>query len=590
MKPHRIDGYAPIEQYAAIGDGRTIALVAADGSIDWWPVSRLDETPTFAGLLDAARGGTIRLNPREQFTVSRCYLEDTNVLESVVTTSTGSVRITDAIPLGHGGQLSWSQLVRRVDGIDGTVEMEWAVAPGDRFGSAQPWTQQTDGAALLCAGDDLLTVQSWQLGAAEVRDREMRGRFSTTAGSAGVLTVTGSSESPVVVPGQDACLDSVELTAARWREWAQSIRYDGPWQEAVRRSALALKLLAYSPTGAIAAAPTTSLPERIGGDKNWDYRYMWVRDAAFTIDAMLTLHLHDEAHAAVKWMLGALRRTSPELRVFYSLDGDEPGSEHTVDLAGYRGSRPVRRGNRAARQVQLGTFGDLFEMIWLYVRDGHRLDQASARLLSDLADRCCDVWLTEDSGIWELQETHHYTVAKIGCWVALDRALRLADTGQLEAAHAVRWCAERDRIAAWVNEHCWSEKKQSYSTYAGTDDIDASTLLAGRTGFERGDRLAGTIAAVRDELSDGACVYRYSGAADEEGAFIACSFWLVNALVVNGQRDAARELMDQAVSLCNDVGLLAEELDPSSGSMLGNFPQGLSHLALINAACAYAHS
>jgi GH15 family glucan-1,4-alpha-glucosidase len=351
-----------------------------------------------------------------------------------------------------------------------------------------------------------------------------------------------------------------------------------------------LKLLAYSPTGAIAAAATTSLPERIGGKRNWDYRFMWVRDAAFTIDAMLTLDLHDEAHAAVKWILGALRRTSPELRVFYSLDGDEPGAESRIDLAGYRHSQPVRSGNRAARQIQLGTFGDLFEMIWLYVRDGHRLDPSSSRLLTDLADRCCDVWMTEDAGIWELTETRHYTVAKIGCWTALDRAVRLAEAEQIDSAHARRWRDERTRIADWINANCWSPSKRSYTAYAGTEDLDAATLLAGRTGFEVGERLAGTIAAIRDELSDGPLVYRYTGADDEEGAFVACTFWLVNALVMNRQREAARNLMDQAVRLVNDVGLLAEQIDPGSGAMLGNFPQGLSHLALINAACAFTHS
>jgi GH15 family glucan-1,4-alpha-glucosidase len=250
----------------------------------------------------------------------------------------------------------------------------------------------------------------------------------------------------------------------------------------------------------------------------------------------------------------------------------------------------VRSGNRAARQTQLGTFGDLFEMISLYVRDGHRLDPPSARLLTDLADRCCDVWLTEDAGIWELTDSHHYTVSKIGCWTALDRAVRLADTERLQTPHAARWAAERDRIAAWVNEYCWSQSKRSYTAYAGTDDLDAATLLAARTGFEQGQRLTTTIAAIRSELQHGPSVYRYTGADGEEGAFIACTFWLVNALALNDQVDAARKLMDQAVDLANDVGLFAEQIDPTSGDALGNFPQGLSHLALINAACAFPPS
>ncbi|HTW20642.1 MAG TPA: glycoside hydrolase family 15 protein [Mycobacteriales bacterium] len=590
MKPVRVGGYAPIEQYAAIGDGRSVALVAADGSIDWWPVGRMDETPTFSGLLDAQRGGVLTLCPTAAHTVSRSYLTDTNILETIFTTASGVVRVRDTLPVGHGGRLSWGQLVRQVDGIDGAVPMRWSVVPGNRFATGQPWVRRQGEAVLVSCGPDLLAVQAWDCGEPTVTDRSIDGTFTTAAGSSGVLAVSGGADQPAVIPTLDQCRDLVELTAQRWRDWSRQIRYDGPWKDAVRRSALALKLLIYSGTGAIAAAPTTSLPERIGGDKNWDYRYMWVRDTSFTIDALLTLGLQDEAHAAVQWMLGALRRTSPDLRVCYTLEGLDPPSDHAVDFDGYRGSRPVRSGNRAAGQTQLGTFGDLFDMIWQYVEDGHRLDAASARLLADLADRCCDTWMLQDAGIWELPDSQHYTVAKIGCWTALDRALQLVDAGQLESARAPRWASERERIKSWIHENCWSATKRSFTAYAGTEDLDAATLLAARTGFDVGERLAGTIAAIQDELALGPMVYRYSGAADEEGAFLACTYWLVIAMVLNGQRDAARKLMDDSVALTNDVGLLAEEIDPDSGAMLGNFPQGLSHLALINAACAYTYS
>ncbi|MBV9485290.1 MAG: glycoside hydrolase family 15 protein [Frankiaceae bacterium] len=468
MRPRREDGYAPIEDYAAIGDGRTVALVAADGCIDWWPVTRLDATPSFARLLDADRGGTIRLTPTEAYDVDRRYVEDTNVVETVFTTATGSVRVTDAIPMGRGGQLSWSQLVRRIDGVAGQVELEWSVEPGSRLGQCEPRLTRHDGAVVVELEEEMLAVQAWRLGEPDVSAHAIRGRVVTKAGNSAVLVITGGADSPVVVPTCEKCLVSVDVTIDRWQEWSRTIDYDGPWREVVRRSALALKLLAYSPTGAIAAAPTTSLPERIGGAKNWDYRFMWVRDAAFTIDAMLTLGLHDEAHAAVKWMLGALRETEPDLRVFYSLDGREPDGEHEADAAGYRNSKPVRVGNRAAKQTQLGTFGDLFDMLWLYVQDGHRLDRASARLLTNLADRCCDIWHTKGSGIWELQKTRHYTVEKIGCWTALDRAIQLADAGQLEKSNVKRWARERDRIKKWTNKHCWSDKRNSYTAWAGT--------------------------------------------------------------------------------------------------------------------------
>ena len=377
---------------------------------------------------------------------------------------------------------------------------------------------------------------------------------------------------------------------ASWQDWAQQVTYDGPWRSAVLRSALALKLLLHSSTGAIAAAPTTSLPERVGGDKNWDYRYMWVRDSSFTLDALISLGLQEEVQAAVSWLIAALERTAPQLRVFYKLDGQVPDEQHELDLPGYRGSRPVRSGNAAADQIQLGTFGDLFDTVWRYVEHGHVIDPHTGRLLADLADRCCDLWRSEDSGIWELPDDQHYTVSKMGCWAALDRAVKLSDAGMVPTGHPHRWVAERAAVRAWVDEHCWSASKRSYTFYAGTDDLDAATLLAGRSGFDRGERLAGTVAAVRDELGAGPYLYRYTGMDKEEGAFLACSFWLADALAVLGRPQEAREVIDGTLGAANDVGLLAEMVDPATGDLLGNFPQGLSHLALVNAADAYARA
>jgi len=265
-----------------------------------------------------------------------------------------------------------------------------------------------------------------------------------------------------------------------------------------------------------------------------------------------------------------------------------PEGQRELDVPGYRDSRPARSGNDAESQTQLGTFGDLFDSVWRYVQAGHLLDPPTGRLLADLADRCCDRWMHRDAGIWELHIDRHYTVSKMGCWAALDRAVRLHEQGQIATDHAGRWAAERDTIKAWVNAHCWSTAKQSYTSYAGTEDLDAATLLAGQNGFDRSERLAGTIAAVQRELSRGPLVYRYTGMELEEGAFVACTFWLVSALATLGRSPEACRLMDQAVALTNDLGLLSEQVDPDSRAMLGNFPQGLSHLALINAAFAIA--
>jgi GH15 family glucan-1,4-alpha-glucosidase len=584
----RVDGYAPIEDYAVLGDGRTVALIARDGRVDWWPAPTMDAPPVFAAILDPADGGHLYLRPvTDEFTVTRRYLPGTNVLETTFTTGDGSVRVTDALTVGAAGPLPWGELVRRVDGVDGVVDMTWRVAPGTRFDSAQPWTETADGTVTVHVADQHLGVLGFDVGNPDVAPHAVSGRFTTSPRSNGLLAVTTSDAEPLFVPERGELDHHLDRTVARWQEWTAGVRYDGRWAGAVTRSALALKLLLYSPTGAIAAAPTTSLPERLGGDKNWDYRYMWVRDSSFTVDALMELGLHEEVQSAVSFLLSALRRTAPALHVFYTLSGDVPGGQSELDAPGYRDSRPVRAGNGAATQTQLGTFGDLFDTMWHYVRNGHRLDPPTGRLLAELADRCCDIWRRPDAGIWELHQNRQYTFSKMGCWVALDRATKLAAAGAVETGHAQRWRTEADHIRSWVNAHCWSTEKNSYTFYAGSDNLDAATLLAGRTGFDRGERLAGTVAAVRRELADGPLVYRYTGMSTEEGAFLACSFWLVSALVHLGRLEEAAEMMDDATGLANDVGLLSEQMDPATGGMLGNHPQGLSHLALINAATTY---
>jgi GH15 family glucan-1,4-alpha-glucosidase len=583
-----VDGFADIGDYAVIGDCRSAALVASDGRIDWWPAVDPDVPPTFAAILDADSGGYLELAPVADYEVSRRYVPESNVLETTFVTAAGSVRLLDLIPFGRNGNLAWSELVRRVDGLDGAVEMKWKVVTGNRFGRATPEVTVDRGNVIVIVGDESLAVRAFDVGEPQVNGSEVGGRFTSSPGSVGLLAVVAARQAPLFLNEKAELEGHIGLTLDRWCDWTRSVTYDGPWRAEVLRSALALKLLTSIQTGAILAAPTTSLPERVGGTKNWDYRYMWVRDASFTIDAFLSLGLHAEAQAAVQWLLGAVRGSAPELKSLYRLSGEPADPELILPLPGYRGSRPVRIGNAASHQVQLGNFGDLFDTVARYVVDGHWLNPLNAAILVELADRCCSTWMLADSGIWELETKRHYTISKVGCWVALDRALQLCDCGQLPAEHAGRWREVRDEIDAWVNANCWSDDQSSYVWYAGTEDLDAATLLLGRTGFARGDRLRGTIRAVRDNLADGPHVYRYSGAADEEGAFLACSFWLVQALVAAGEMDEAAALMQEAVTLTTDLGLMAEQRDPQSGDMLGNFPQGLSHLALINAACAYA--
>ena len=363
----------------------------------------------------------------------------------------------------------------------------------------------------------------------------------------------------------------------------------GEWNEATRRSALALRLLTYVPTGAIVAAPTTSLPERIGGDRNYDYRYAWVRDTAFTLDALINLDLLVQVHASFAWLLRAVENTEPDLHVFYDLDGETVSGQEELELDGYRGARPVRRGNGAAGQLQLGCYGDLLETVELYVRDGNALDDVTAGRLAEILDHLTTIWTKQDSGIWELPDKEHYTISKLGVWTAFDRALRLVERGQLPRDRAARWRECAKDVREFIEGECWSDTRGCYVMFPDSDKLDASVLRSSRMGFldVQGEEFSSLLDAVRDELDAGeGLLYRYSGQQQVEGAFVACSFWLVEALARAGRVDEARETMRQVLARRNDVGLFSEEIDPGTGAFLGNFPQGLSHLALINAAGA----
>lgn len=580
--------WLPLDQYAALGDGRSVALVGSDGSIDWWCVPNLDSPPLFDRLLAGDDGGRFCITPAGPFTVERRYRPGSNVLEQVFHTASGQARVTYSLNSSPSGRLPWSELAHRVEGLAGAVEFNVEIRPGRRLDQANPWREPSphgdvlhiDGIlAALRASDDVEQL-------VEADDR-LVARMATWPGSRTVLALLASANEPLILPPLEAIDARIDRSDQAWREWSDNLAYDGAYAEAVRRSALALKLLLFTPTGATAAAATTSLPERVGGGKTYDYRFAWVRDVAYTIKAFLRVGAVEEAKAAFSWLTATIRRHGGLLRTMYSLGGDLAPEEREVDLPGYRNSKPVREGNRACEQLQLGVFGDLLETAALFVECGHVLDLVTRRLLAELTDRCADLWRSRDSGIWELKAVEHYTMSKLGCWTALDRAVTLAGAGQIDASHVDRWGRERDRIRDWVDEHCWSEAKQSYTLHAGTERLDASLLLATRFGFERRDRLALTRDAVRRELCVGPLVYRYSGMAEEEGTFLACAFWLVEAFALLGERDAAVQQMDALLAITGgNLGLLHEQMDPATGAMLGNMPQALSHLALVHAALA----
>ena len=594
MRIERIDGYAPIRDYAAVGDGRTVALVARDGAIDWLCLPDLDSPSAFGALLDAERGGRFQLQPEAPFEATRRYLPGTNVLETTFTTSGGSVRVIDALTLPTGGLSPYRELVRRVDGLSGRVPIRWSVEPRFGYGSMQTAIALHGGVPVAARGSDALAVLSWQAGDAEVAATSVCGHFRTDAGSSGLLVLAAAHEEPLVFPARAEVEARLEATMESWRSWAGGREYDGPWRDAVVRSALALKLLVFAPSGAVAAAATTSLPEEIGGTRNWDYRFSWPRDAAFTLQALLALGCSREARAFFFWLLHASQLTHPRLQVLYRLNGRADAEESELALGGYRNSAPVRVGNGAAAQLQLDVYGEVLSAAALYARFAHGLDRDHGRRLAEIADLVCELWPRPDAGIWEVRsEAAHFTQSKMMCAVALDRAVELAEAGHLPDAHVDRWRRESALVREFVESRGYSESKSSYTRADDDEALDASLLLAVIAGYDRADapRLVGTVDAVRRELGRGPLVHRYvgdDGLPGEDGAFVACSFWLVEALARQRRVEEATALMDKLVGLGNDVGLYAEEVDPPSGAFLGNFPQGLSHLALINAAAAIA--
>jgi GH15 family glucan-1,4-alpha-glucosidase len=586
------DPYVPLRDYAVIGDGRTAALVSRGGSVDWWCLPNLDSPSVFGAILDAERGGRWVLCPEDAAQTDRCYVPDTNVLETTYATATGRVRVTDVMTLPGPGLAPFRELARRVEGLDGRVAMRWRVEPRYGYGLARTRIEPRTPFPVATSGSTALAPCVWDAGGLEIDTDGIAGRFETRAGTRATLAVVAAYGEPLIFPSRDDVERRIEATTAFWRDWSARLTYRGPWRDAVVRSALALKLLVFAPSGAIAAAPTTSLPEAIGGERNWDYRFSWIRDSAFTLESLLQLGCESEAKAFFWWFMHATQLTLPRVHVLYRLDGATHTPERTLPLAGYRDSRPVRIGNGAADQLQLDTYGELVDAAYQYAHRGHALGRDTARDIARVADFVCSKWREPDSGIWEVRAApRHYTQSKAMCWIALDRARRLVERGDIPGRGAARWAGEAAVIRRYIEERCWSEAQQSYVWYAGADGLDASLLLLaiGRYDAPDAPRIRMTIEAVRRQLATGVLLHRYAGddgLARGEGAFVCCSFWLAEALAISGGRPDAERLMDDLVALANDVGLYAEEIEPASGAFLGNFPQGLVHLALISAAIA----
>jgi GH15 family glucan-1,4-alpha-glucosidase len=590
--PRRTDGYLPIRDYAALGDGRTVALVGLDGSIDWLCLPDLDSPSVFGSLLDCDRGGRFLLEPDVPYDASRRYLPGTNVLETTFACDAGTVRVVDALTLPGSGLAPYRELVRRVEGVAGTVPLHWRVEPRFGYGAARIRVERRAGVPFATAGREAIGVVSWDAGEVECDDGRIGGAFAVHEGRVATIALAAAHQEPLVFPARPDAEARLEHTERVWREWADRREYDGRWREAVLRSALALKLLVYAPSGAIAAAATTSLPEEIGGERNWDYRFAWPRDASFTLQALLALGCTPEAQAFFFWILHAAQLRHPSIPVLCRLDGRPSTDETSLQLAGYRGSRPVRIGNAAAEQTQLDVYGELLEAASRFADAEGGLDRDHGRRLAEIADRVCEIWEQPDAGIWETRDdAKHFVQSKMMCAVALVRACELAERGLLPGESAERWRREEARIRDWVETRGYAPSRRSYVRSVDDDGVDASLLLAVLAGYDdpRAPRLVETVDAVRRDLADGPLLRRHGGddgVPGQEGAFLACSFWLAEAYARQGRLDEASALMDELVPLANDVGLFAEEIDPATREFLGNFPQGLPHLALINAAVA----
>jgi GH15 family glucan-1,4-alpha-glucosidase len=586
--------FRPIEDYALIGDARSAALVSRDGSIDWlcWP--RFDSAPIFGALLDAEAGGRCHVRPTGAFQSSRRYEERSNVLVTTFRSATGTARLTDCFfatteALKRRRALPRAMLVRRIECLDGTIEIDVTVDPTTEFGSARPplkrrgagsWTFPLKEGLVHVACDKPLFAEQGHLGT----------RISLSGGESLTLVLALNSNEPAIFPPLHETPGLIEETNVYWKAWADRITYSGPHRDEVVRSALVLKLLTFAPSGAVIAAPTTSLPERIGAAYNWDYRFCWLRDASDTVDAFLGLSIEEEAMAFLQWLLHATHLTLPRLQIMYSILGKPGLAERQLPwLSGYENSQPVRIGNAAHTQLQLDVYGEVIRAAAIAYSRGSRLSRDEKSFLRGLARFVLANWQAPDSGIWETRgPPRQFVHSKVMCWVALDRISRLAEAGQIDLDYAPMQAAA-DEVKAIVQERGFNRALGTYTSTLDGDDLDAAVLTLPLVGFEDANSpaMASTIDTLTRKLTrDGLVLRHQNQETGGEGAFLLCSFWLVQCLALQGKLDEAGRLFHELCEKANDVGLYSEEIEPVSGRFLGNFPQAFTHIGLINAALA----
>ncbi|CBG74099.1 MULTISPECIES: glycoside hydrolase family 15 protein [Streptomyces] len=588
-----------IEDYALIGDHQTAALVNRHGSIDWLCLPRFDSAACFAALLGDQENGHWTLAPRGGGTCARrAYRHDSLVLDTEWETDEGAVRVTDLMPQRDRSP----DVVRIVEGLSGRVTMRSTVRLRFDYGSAVPWMRRSDGHRVAVAGPDSVWLRSEPGVRSWSEDRATYAEFTVEPGEkvAFVLTWHPSHEPrPRLVDPHEALRSSLH----DWRAWAERCRYDGPHRDLVVRSLITLKALTYAPTGGIVAAATTSLPEEIGGVRNWDYRHCWLRDSTLTLGALLSCGYQEEAEAWRDWLLRAVAGDPADLQIMYGLAGERRIPEYDLPwLSGYEDSRPVRVGNDAVRQLQLDVYGEVIDSLFVSRRSGLPDKPDMWRMQCALMDYLRSAWRKPDEGLWEVRgPRRHFTHSKVMCWVAADRAVRTLEADpELTGGDLEGWRALRDEIHREVCDRGYDPERNTFTQSYGSRELDAALLLIPLMGFLPPDdpRVVGTVDAIRAELSHEGLVRRYGldhrtaattsvdGLPGGEGAFLVCSFWLADALHLTGRTAEARELFERLVGLANDVGLLAEEYDPVAGRQLGNFPQAFSHVGLVGTALA----
>jgi GH15 family glucan-1,4-alpha-glucosidase len=594
------DRYPPVSDYGLIGDMHTAALVSKAGSIDWCCFPRFDSAAVFGRLLDWENGGYFTFAPRGITRMSRRYLPNTNVLETTFETDTGRVALTDFLPViattgpSHPRDLtSRRQIIRRMVCDRGSVEFEMRCMPRFDYGGIVPHAALlSENLGLAHGGKDAISVYSNVPMREEDDGFVAEGRLSE--GQVACLAATYEAGQP----HHTEALDESELhgrldeTVRFWEEWAAKCTYEGAYQSDVLRSALTLKALTYSPSGALIASPTTSLPEVIGGVRNWDYRYTWLRDSTFALYALFILGYTEEAHEFKRWLEWSTMGRARDLQVMYGLTGERRLTEvELTDLEGYKLSRPVRVGNAAHSQFQLDIYGEILDSAHLYRRFGGKMDKEYWQYLRHVVDFILEHWREPDDGIWEARaERRHYTFSKVLCWVGLDRAIKASMSLGLDG-EVTTWKAAREELRAEIFAKGYSTERGSFVQSYGSDLLDASALLFPLFGFipTRDPRMTSTIRAIERELTTPeGLVYRYRGMDDglggQEGTFLICSFWLVDNLTFLGEREKATKLFENLLTYSNDLDLYSEQLDPRSHELLGNFPQAFTHLGLINAA------